>query len=282
MDKQTLRNPCETIQTALQSAKTLDDPAHAVAPSGEEIRRSDRVVAFRKGKRDLTVGDVVRAAVAQDKAIDFRFVPLAAADRKRSAAEQLEQSLGPVLRDLGLAGKEATMKWDKRTVQEKYGRLTKAQLLEKLLFTLRERDEQRAAQAAREAEQATKRAAPPIEEQVDAAARLLADQFSATVNRCCGRPADSPMAQAHREDMVKVLRAVAGAERVLCAVLGKDSAVVGTVGALPDRERCIKFCRAVDNGREQNAAQVARKFGTAELLAGVASEAQRQGWVGKP
>jgi hypothetical protein len=225
---------------------------------------------------------VVRAAVAQDKAIDFRFVPLAAADRKRSAAEQLEQSLGPVLRDLGLAGKEATMKWDKRTVQEKYGRLTKAQLLEKLLFTLRERDEQRAAQAAREAEQATKRAAPPIEEQVDAAARLLADQFAATANRCCGLPADSPMAQAHRADMVKVLRAVAGAERVLCAVLGKDSAVVGTVGALPDRERCIKFCRVVDNGREQNAAQVARKFGTAELLAGVAAEAQRDGWVGKP
>jgi hypothetical protein len=202
-------------------------------------------------RRDRTIGDVITAAVRQGRELDFRFVPLTAAERRKGSKRTGAEAFEPILEQLGLLT-EAEM----AQVKEKR---TKAELVGDLAIAREEIAELRAQLVAAQRE-------PPIAEQVERAARVLATQFADSVGRRA--PGDTEMMKVeNREAMARVLRRLARSHRFLFVLAEVGEATHGVVGAIGDPVTDQDFCRVVDLARETSARQIVMKHGAADSLA---------------
>jgi len=215
-------------------------------------------MASKTGKRERTVGDVIRAADDQGMKLDFRFVPLTA-EQKRKGSKRLEAEVfGPVLEQLGLLSED-----EMKAIKTK---TTKRELIEELTVARKE-----IAQLRRTVEEMGRE--EPEGVQAMKAAQVLAKQFSCCVAARC--PNESTERQEENTRAVEsVLRRVARGYRLLLVVaeenlLGRGNGDVthSVAGALGDPLADQDFCRVVDVARETNARHVAMHHGASDSLA---------------
>jgi hypothetical protein len=206
--------------------------------------------------RERTVGDVVRAAVDQGLELDFRFVPLTAAEKRKGSKRLEAEVFGPVLEQLGLLSEDEMQKIKAKT--------TKQELIEELTVARKE-----IAQLRRTVEEMGRE--EPLEVRVSKAARLIAEQFGRSAAKRC--PKDTEAQQRENTNAVEgVLRRVARGYRLLVVVAehgmmdgpGEVTSVVA--GVLGDLLADQDLCRIVDNTRETNARQVVMTHGAADSL----------------
>ena len=209
------------------------------------------------GKRERTIGDMVRAADEQGRKLDFRFVPLTAAEKRKGSKRLEAEVFGPVLEQLGLLSEDEMQKIKSKT--------TKRDLIEELTFARKE-----IAQLRRTVEELERE--EPLEVRVSKAARLIAEQFGRSAAKRC--PKDTEAQQRENTNAVEgVLRRVARGYRLLVVVAehgmmdgpGEVTSVVA--GVLGDLLADQGLCRIVDNTRETNARQVVMTHGAADSLA---------------
>lgn len=163
---------------------------------------------MRRGKKDITVGDLVTAAVRQGQKLDFRFVPLTAADRRKGDAERYQKTFGPVLEELGLLDEEG-MRMTK-------SKATKDELRSKLWEALQEADKLR--------ERVW------MLESVEGAAKLLADRFVDHMNATCGHPGvDNEDATKTRKSLCDFLYRLSDANRMALVLQDGNGGTHATV-----------------------------------------------------
>ena len=212
------------------------------------------------GKRERTIGDMVRAADEQGRKLDFRFVPLTAAEKCKGSKRLEAEVFGPVLEQLGLLS-EDEMQVIKRKVtkQDLINELTSASKeIAKLRRTVEELE--RKAQALE-----------PLAVQVAKAARLIAEQFGRSAAKRCPNDTDAQQ-QENTRAVEGVLCRMARGYRLLVVVAehgmmdgpGEVTSVVA--GVLGDLLADQDLCRIVDNTRETNARQVVMMHGAADSL----------------
>jgi hypothetical protein len=200
-----------------------------------------------KCKRDITVGDMVAAAVRQGKELDFRFVPLTAADRKKSEAQRYHETFGPVLEELGLLDEEG-MRMTK-------SKATKDELRSKLWEALQEADKLR--------ERVW------MLETVEGAAKLLADRFVDHMNATCGHPGvDNEDATRTRKSLCDFLYRLSDANRMVLILQDSNGGTHATVAGAHSSniEVELSFAEMLEKVQREFAEVMVRDGGALKLV----------------